>query len=299
MIIVRISEGMGNQLFQYALGRALSSKNGDKLKFETSYFETGTRKYSLGRFNIPESQSGITEESDFRNIGVPGVSDKSPSARVRRKIFRIAEYFKPICNKKFILEPYFHFCPDILNIKGSAFLSGVWQSEKYFKNSESTIRKELTLREPPSIETQDWVKKVESCNSISLHVRRGDYIENRKANQFHGVCTPEYYEHALEFVSKKIPHPVFFIFSDDILWARNNLKIHNPVWYVSSETLPDYEELMIMSKCKHNIIANSSFSWWGAWLNNNTEKVVIAPQKWFNSNTASPADLIPDSWIKI
>lgn len=290
---------MGNQLFQYALGRALSSKNGERLKFEISYFKTGARKYSLGKFNIPEAQSGFADESDLQNIGVPEVYNKSLFARIKRKFFRITEYFKPISQKKFILEPYFHFCPDILNIKGSAYLSGVWQSEKYFISSESEIRKEVTLKETPSGEAKDWLQKIACCNAVSLHVRRGDYVKSKKSNQFHGLCTPEYYQNAIEFISQKIPNPVFFVFSDDILWAKNNLKICYPVCYVSSETLPDYEELIIMSKCNHNIIANSSFSWWGAWLNTNKDKVVIAPRKWFNSHTASPVDLIPDSWIKI
>lgn len=290
---------MGNQLFQYALGRNLSTKNRGELKFETSYFQKGARAYALGKFNIPESSSGISKESDLQVIGVPRVLDKSLFGRAERKFFRITEYFKPIYKKKFIIEPYFHFCPNILKIEANCYLSGVWQSEKYFKDSESIIRKELTLKDPLTTEARDWIQKMAESDSVSIHIRRGDYVNSLKTNQFHGICSLEYYHNAIKLISQKITSPVFFIFSDDIDWVKDNLNIIYPVFYVSGEMLPDHEELMIMSKCKHNIIANSSFSWWGAWLNENKTKIVIAPKKWFNTKTVDTVDLIPSSWIKI
>lgn len=299
MIIIRLSGGIGNQLFQYALGRNLSVKNKTTLKFETSDYRDSTRKYSLDKFNIPESVDGISKEADLAKIGLPPMGNKSLLNKARRKIFRIAEYFRPIYNRKFIIEPYFHFCSDILRTRGSSYLSGVWQSEKYFKDNESIIRKELTLKNKLGATTVDWMSRVGACNSISIHIRRGDYATNKKTQQFHGVCPLEYYDRAINLISEKISTPVFFIFSDDVEWVKEHFKIPYSVFYVSSNKTPDYEELLIMSKCKHNIIANSSFSWWGAWLNENKNKIVITPKKWFNVANINTNDLIPSSWVKI
>lgn len=295
MIILRLAGGVGNQLFQYALGRTLSIKNNGPLNFDTGDFNNNIRIYSLNNFNISGT---IMNDGEIKDIGLPDMINKSIFGKIKRKIFRTVEYFQPLHKRKFIIEPHFNFCPDILKIKNSCYLSGVWQSEKYFNNIENIIRKEFTLKNIPTKETEEWIKKIEACDSISLHIRRGDYINNQKTNQFHGTCGLNYYEKAIKIISEKIKNPIFFIFSDDIEWAKDNLKINFPIYFVSDKIIPDYEELIIMSKCKHNIIANSSFSWWGAWLNAFQDKIVIAPKKWFNV-PVDTSDLIPDSWTKI
>jgi Glycosyl transferase family 11 len=296
MIIVKLSGGIGNQLFQYALGKNLSVKNNVALKFETSEYTSDARKYSLSKFTIPESILGISTETNLVEIGLPSMRDKSLWGRMGRKIFRITEYFKPIYERKFVLEPCFNFYPDILKIKDDCYLSGVWQSEKYFKDSENIIRKELTLKNKLSIEAAHWIEKIGRCNSVSLHIRRGDYVDNPKVNQLYAM---EYYTVAIELISQKISNPVFFIFSDDMTWVKNNFEINRPSFYVSDKKIPDYEELIIMSTCKHSVIANSSFSWWGAWLNKNPSKMVLTPKEWFNTKNINTNDLIPSSWIKI
>lgn len=299
MIVIRLSGGLGNQLFQYAFGKNLSIKNRALLKFETSDYQNDFRKYALDKFNIPESASRISTDADLSLIGIPQVFDKSLYGKIRRKLFRSVESLRPIYQRRFIIEPYFHFCADVLKITGNCYLSGVWQSEKYFKENGDIIKRELSLKKLPTISTQNWTKQISECNSVSLHIRRGDYVHDQKTNKLHGTCGIEYYKEAMNLISQKIKDPVFFIFSDDPQWARENLKSSYPLFIVSNGEIPDYEELTIMSKCKHNIIANSSFSWWGAWLNENKNKLVIAPQKWFNAKNINTDDLLPTSWIRI
>lgn len=298
-IIIRLSGGLGNQMFQYALGRNLAEKNNAALILDISSFETDSsdtkRHFSLDSFNISAKKATII---DIQSVGIPNTSNKSLSGKIGRRFFRTIEYFRPLREKIFVIEPYFAFCPDILEVRSSCYLSGVWQSEKYFKDIEGLIRKEFTLRNKPSIETGNWMEKVSGCNSVSLHIRRGDYVNIPKTNQFHGVCSLEYYDEAMALITQKIANPVFFVFSDDIGWVKENLKTSRSMFYVSDNAVPDYEELIIMSKCKHHIIANSSFSWWGAWLNENPGKIVIAPERWFAGDTDTK-DLIPASWIRL
>lgn len=296
MIIVKATGGIGNQLFQYALGRHLSLKNNDTLKMEANYYINSTFVYSLDFFN---THTGIAREEDYSTIGLPSINNTSLSGKIKRKIFRISEGLRPIHKKKFIIEPSFSFCPEILNIKNNCYLSGVWQSEKYFKDIRETILKEITLKNEPASETKNWTAEIAKTNSVSIHIRRGDYVNNSKINQFHGVCSIEYYNDAIEHILQSINNPVFYVFSNDVEWAKENIKIPYPIFFVSDEKIPDYEELTIMSSCDHNIIANSTFSWWGAWLNTNKDKIVIAPKKWFASSGTDTKDLIPETWIRI
>ncbi|HBH71687.1 MAG: Glycosyl transferase family 11 [Parcubacteria group bacterium GW2011_GWC1_42_11] len=296
MIIAKATGGLGNQLFQYALGRHLALLNNDTLKMEANYYINSSFVYTLGRFNTHQE---ITKEEDYLRAGLPNIGDASFYGRIKRKIFRISEGLKPIHKKKFITEPDFTFCPEILNVRSSCYLSGVWQSEKYFKNIEDTIRKEITLRNEPSSEVKNWIAKTSESNSVSIHIRRGDYVDNPRINKFHGVCPIEYYTNAIDCISQSIHNPTFYVFSNDIEWAKNNLRVSYPIFFVSDKIIPDHEELIIMSNCKHNIIANSTFSWWGAWLNVNQDKIVIAPQKWFTGSDTNTKDLIPEAWVRI
>jgi hypothetical protein len=242
--------------------------------------ENTARKYLLSVFNIDADISTI-EEHKYHN---------SVPKRIIRKIYNIFREEKP-----------WNFDAKELNSKDGEYKIGYWQTEKYFADQAQTIRKELTLKNPlsrPALKIQNDI--MNSNNSVSLHIRRGDYVENAKTNQYHGTCSLGYYSKALEYITNKIGRDInIFVFSDDIDWVKNNLKFDFPTTYVSSKEIPDYEELILMSKCKHNIIANSSFSWWGAWLNNNSGKIVIAPKRWANKDEDSFKDIIPSSWIKI
>jgi hypothetical protein len=180
----------------------------------------------------------------------------------------------------------------ILNKLG--LIDQFYQSEKYFKEIDYQIRREFTLKKPISD------PEIENSNSVSVHVRRGDYVNDSKTNQYHGTCSMEYYKKAIAEIKEKYPEVVFYFFSDDIDWVKENFNIDGEKMKIgSNSSLSDCEELILMSKCKHNIIANSSFSWWAAWLNQNPDKIVIAPKKWMNKELGSRPNITPESWIKI
>jgi hypothetical protein len=199
-----------------------------------------------------------------------------------------------------IEEKHFHFDPGMLNLPDNVYINGYWQSEKYFKDIEEVLRKDFTVISPINQENQRMLNLINSTDSVSLHVRRGDYVTNPTTNSFHGTCSLDYYAKAVRYIIENISNPHFFLISDDPDWVKENISINKPVTVIDINTTDNgYDDLRLMSKCKHNIIANSSFSWWGAWLNNNPQKIVIAPEKWFLSPELNTKDLIPQGWMKL
>ncbi len=300
MIITRLSGGLGNQMFQYAMGRSLALRNSSDLRIDISSFssldpDTEPRQYRLKFFNIYDH---IATDEDYSKMGIPPIKDFGVLAKINRKLFRLKEFLKPVAEKKVIIEKNYTFDEEVYNAGSDCLLLGIWQSEKYFKAVEETIRNDFSLRYPLSEKNQSLLKIIESKNSVSLHVRRGDYLSNPKTSGKHGVLSLDYYNRAVSQIVSQNPDAEFFIFSDDIEWAKNNLKISSPTSYISGAGIEDYEELFLMSKCKHNILANSSFSWWGAWLNQNDKKMIIAPKNWFNKNIDTQ-DLLPNNWTQI
>lgn len=177
-------------------------------------------------------------------------------------------------------------------------LDGYWQSEKYFKNIRNIICRDFTIKNK-SKNFIHVLNIISGTNSVSIHFRRGDYAWDEKTNKYHGLLGIEYYRKAIDIIQRKMKNPHFFIFSDDPTWVKNNFKIKKPVTHISDfSKLTNAEELVLMSHCEHNIIANSSFSWWGAWLNKNPKKIVIAPKKWFKARI-DDKDIVPTGWIRI
>ena len=293
MIIVRLIGGLGNQLFQYAVGRCLAEKNSAVLKIDISPFATyKLHKYSLWAFNIQENFASPDEVTALMVLK-QGIAEQV----VNRLLYRPTKL-----SSNFISEKHFYFDPQVLKLQGDIYLSGYWQSEKYFKNIEGLLRREFTVKTQIMGKNKELNNMIISCESVSIHIRRGDFVSNLKTNQTHGVCNLDYYNKCIEKIKLSINNPHFFIFSDDCEWAMVNLKINDQLIIVDHNG-PDknYEDLRLMMHCKHHIIANSSFSWWGAWLNPNPDKIVIAPKQWFadekmNSQTK---DLIPEGWIRL
>jgi len=287
MVKIKLTGGLGNQMFQYVMARAVAIRNNTDLDLDISWFKkikgNTSRKYNLDDFNI---KGEIIETSLF--------------SKIKSKIY-FWELNKPYSKRKFIKEEkIFNFNPEILKISGDVYIEGYWQSEKYFKDIEDVIRKDFTLKDKFSDIGENLKKQILNCEAVSLHIRRGDYLSNAEANNFHGLCSLDYYNKAVSIISEKVKDPVFFIFSDDIEWVKENLKINFPMIFIeNSFGLKDTEELILMSLCKHYIIANSSFSWWGAWLGNNKNKLVLSPKKWVNDNNIEVKDLIPNEWILI
>jgi len=284
MIIVNLKGGLGNQMFQYALGRKLALQNKTTLKLDTSGYPKQTlRKYGLPVFNIQEN---IASNEEVKHLKYPL---GSISMAWRRFSFKILRRFH------ISWEPA---TLDRLEKKKDLYLDGFWQSYKYFDDIAEIIRQDFSLKEPLEKVSPELNEKIKGTNSVSIHIRRSDYL-NPKVQQQFGSCSLDYYAQAAKIIASKISDPVFFIFSDDVQWVKENLKLEFTMIAVSDYQLKDFQEMIAMSLCKHNIIANSSFSWWGAWLNGNPDKIVIAPNKWFNDGSLNIDDLIPPAWTKI
>lgn len=283
MIIVNLIGGLGNQLFQYGAGRALSEHLGVPLKFDIRWYKKShTRKYILDNFNI---KGELATQEEIRKIKGSDISNKI------RNILGIQ-------NKNIFVEPGNYFYENFFNLPDNTYLSGDghWQSYKYFENIENIIRSELTLKNPLPTSADKLLEQINTSNSVSVHIRRADYLAPKNLKLI-GMCTPEYYKDAIDLITKEVESPKFFVFSDDLEWTKTLPFPENTTYVDSSFKLKDYEELVVMSKCKHNIIANSTFSWWASWLNKNHNKITIAPKSWFVARETK--DLIPTSWRRI
>lgn len=292
MIITKLYGGLGNQMFQYAMGRNLSLLLNEELFIDTSSFETYTlRRYELDCFSL---HSNIANKELLRRILYP-----TTPVRYLFQSGKILFSTGKLPIRKYS-EPHFHFDPKALYLRGDVCLGGYWQSEKYFQQNNSRIKEDFVFSNEPNTENKGCALEIVQANSVSIHIRRGDYETDPKSQSVHGACSTEYYQNAVEYIAKQITDPHFYIFSDDPKWFNQNCHVQYPVTNVNHNTAEkSFEDLRLMSLCKHNIIANSSYSWWGAWLNNNKNKIVIAPKKWFNDPTKDTKDLIPESWVKI
>ncbi len=286
MIVVKIHQGLGNQFFQYALARKMSLKNKDNFKLDVSFYVASgldtPREYRLRHFNIIEN---IATPEEVRRLKLPYGIFSSMYRWFERHVLRV-----------FNIE----FKPEVLNKKGDMYLDGLWQSEKYFSDIREVLLKELSLKNPLGVAAAfvaDQIKK--TASPVSLHVRRGDYVYNPITSRYLGTCSSVYYAEALNLLQKKVETPTLFIFSDEIEWVKENMTFDMPVVFVSDLSIADYEELVLMSMCQHNIIANSTFSWWGAWLNQNPQKIVIAPQQWQRKVQHRTKYIVPYSWTRI
>ena len=290
MIIARIIGGLGNQLFQYAVGRHLAKILGVDLKLDVSGFNTyKLHAYSLAPFNVKQVFSTAKENARMTGRGLGLCS---------RALLRITGQRDKFLRTHIAEAKQFYFDPAILTLPDGVYLDGYWQTEKYFLGIQDIIHEEFALKSAPAGRDLELAEQISSCESVSLHVRRGDYVTNSQTYKACGVCPLAYYEGAVKWLSESVRSPQFFVFSDDIEWSRKNLSMPFPVTFVSHNG-PDknYEDLRLMSLCKHQIIANSSFSWWGAWLNRNPGKKVVAPKHWFK--TRETIDLIPAGWMRI
>ena len=279
-------------MFQYALGRRMAYVLGVKLKLDIFGFTNyKLHNYGLWAFKIQENFAS-QEEIMALTVRKQGIIPRV-IRRISHKLLKVAPTY--IWEKK-----PFHFDLDILDLPDGVYLEGYWQSEKYFADTEAIIRQEFTVKIPQAGINKELAKQITSCESVSLHIRRGDYVSNLRTNQIHGTCDQDYFVRCVNCLTQKVKNPYFFIFSDDPEWAHNNLKLSYPTTIVDhNKADKNYEDLRLMSQCKHHIISNSTFSWWGAWLSQNPEKIVFAPKRWMKSDVYDPKDLIPDKWIKV
>jgi hypothetical protein len=288
VIVVKLIGGLGNQMFQYAIGRRLALKNNCRLYLDINHLKNTNNPLFTNRefqLNTFKTESNIVPNKILKKIYYPP-----------KKIF---SFFSS--QVKIIKEEDQSYHEEIIKNNKNIYLDGYWQTELYFMEIRKTLLKEFTPKDPLDEDNLKEIELINKTNSISVHVRRGDYVNNPLFSELLGTCNVEYYKNAFEIITTKISDPSYYIFSDDIEWAKSNLLfLSDKMRFININFWENsYKDLVLMNKCKHNIIANSSFSWWGAWLNNNPNKIVIAPKKWFNDESIRNKDLIPNNWIKI
>lgn len=293
MIIINLQGGLGNQMFQYAFGKTLSTKLKIPLYFDLSFYELSEnakhtiRSFDLGIFEIPIK---VAPKNKIRGCTHPAYAQR--------------------CLNSFGLftKSYFKESPIAFNeyslVFNSAYFDGYWQSEKYFKSFSELIRNEFRFKNAFNFESNNLSKEIlKNKESVSIHIRRGDYISSSLTNKIHGVCSIKYYKEAINMMKEKLQDPFFYLFSDDIDWLQDNIidGLNNFQIIRHNNGQDSWQDMALMTKCKHHIIANSTFSWWGAWLNPNPLKLVIAPDRWFADKNLNDQtkNLIPENWVRL
>ncbi len=292
MIITKLQGGLGNQLFQYAIGRRLAIDQKTELKIDIDFYDIQAnvtkRDFKLKAFQI---NADFATKAD--KIAVLGLSVFQP---IKRRLWKMGF---DIFRWNYIRESSYGYHSEVLNHTESAHLDGYWQCPLYFESIRSVLLNEITIENKFLTEPfQTKSKEINIKNSVAIHVRRGDYVSNPIVNQQFGVCSVEFYNTAIQYILEKVDKPEFYVFSDDITWCKQNIDSQiTPVNFVTG--FSDYEDLILMSKCKHQIVSNSTFGWWGAWLNQNPTKIVIAPAVWYVDPTLDTTQLIPSEWIRL
>jgi hypothetical protein len=294
LVVVRLAGGLGNQMFQYAAGRALALRHGAELKLDVSGFDAyRRRRYELDALSI---RASLATDADLARFGIEAKPRWRLVERMRRRL-RIARKGRgfPVYR-----EPHFQFDPTIAMLRPPVYLDGYWQSEKYFCDCAATLRSELTASAPFEAANAAISARIDAVTAVSLHVRRGDYADDPKTNRYHGTCSLDYYRRAIDHIVARVGSTHVFVFSDDPPWTRANLRVDAPATFVDVNSADrGFRDIQLMSRCRHHVVANSSFSWWGAWLNPSPEKIVVAPKRWFNADGIDSRDLVPAAWVRL
>lgn len=275
MFIVRLNGGLGNQLFQYAFARSNSIDTGIEYSLDLSYLNKSSpaRNYELDFFNMHS------------------VNVKSKFYYCKKRI---------LSRESIITEKVHSHQSSLMNIRPGQYITGYFQSEKYFQHNRSALLIDLQFDlSRISTDTHSLSLKIKKNIAVSIHVRRGDYATNEDTLKFHGLCPMDYYYSAQKIMRQKYVSPVFYIFSDDPEWCKQQFISSVDTHIISNKSRILHEEFYLMTQCTHHIIANSTFSWWAAWLNQNESKTVIAPKNWFHNTEISSIDIIPEKWMSI
>lgn len=286
MIYVRLNGGLGNQLFQFAAAQALALRRGTRLVLDRRMVDRAPAPfgYALRHFAIDAIEEGVA----------------LPPDRTRLPAYLTWRFGGG--RPRFLREQGLGFNAAVAEAPDDTYLHGYFQTEKYFADSEEELRRQLRIVTRPSAENARWLGSIsDQDGAVSVHVRRGDYVADARGARTHGTCSEAYYRDALEAIaSRSGGDPVAYVFSNDPDWARDNLRLGCETVVLShNDPSRHYEDLRLMSACRHHVIANSSFSWWGAWLNPSAEKIVAAPARWFADPRLDNPDILPESWVRI
>jgi hypothetical protein len=266
VVVAGLVGGLGNQMFQYAAARAVALRTGAALVLDLSWFPTQSKQdFGLDAFPISATVLEVeqTDSGDARRLPI-------------------------------VKERGFHFQPTLLTAAPSCYLEGYWQSERYFEVVADDVRRDFLIDPPPAAES---LRNQDLDRAVSVHVRRGDYVTEAETLAYHGVCSLEYYARAMDVARRLVPGARFFLFSDDPAWVAANLGGPDAV-VVSEQDSPAHRDLLLMAQCRHHVLANSSFSWWGAWLSR-PGGVTIAPRPWFLTAENNTKDLLPPAWLSL
>jgi len=306
MIIVKIQGGLGNQLFQYATGFAISVKQKKKLFLDTSDMERPvaghlSRSFMLDGFNIKGREAPSKLINNFKRGHFFNKIYTPPKTHIKQLVFdEIPATKSHFYKSHFIVKPLTYiFYKDILEISnGNMYIDGYWQAYKYFEGIEDLLKNEFVFKPFYQNKNEKQLNLIQNSLSVSIHIRRTDYVNTEFGKKYFISLPLSYYYDAIKLLELSIDNIKLFVFSDDIEWCKENLKTKYETHYISNENPLD--DLFLMSNCKHNIVANSSFSWWAAWLNNNRDKKIISPAQWYyNVNADKMQDLLPNEWLKV
>lgn len=300
MKVVNLKGGLGNQFFQYAFGKSLEKETGATVKYDTTWFENVTGyDHGILYLDFFETEYEVADKKEIESMYPLDRLGKNIAERLSRITPFVSQllfgYFKEIgLHENVILKskPYqFKYSPKVYSTGKNSYFDGYWQTTQYVDKVSDILIKEFRLTDSLSEQSEVVNKEINKSESVSIHIRRGDYTKNNH------TLPVDYYKKSVEEIESRIEDPQYYIFSDDINWVRNNLKINGNCTYIDhngAETA--YEDLILMSSCNHNIIANSTFSWWGAWLNQHRSAIVLAPEIWLGWGNTDDMDILPNAW---
>ena len=303
-VVVRLFGGLGNQMFQYAAGRSLALKTGSRLVLDASGFTLPTvrRGYALDGYPLAAETRFDGYAHAPRRPAVRFPAPKRPgwldrAAQLVRAPFGASDREAGAGRLSLFTERCFDFDPRFFTCGAQTYLVGYWQSERYFADIRDLIRQELTYAPAPDAANAGWLERIRAANAVCVHVRRGDYLLPAHFRH-HGLCSAEYYRRAVRLMRERVVRPQFFVFSDDWPWCREHLADDDMLIVDANRPEAGQDELRLMAACRHHVIANSSLSWWAAWLAASDGRIVVAPTPWFAHRSHTP-DLFPAGWVTL
>ncbi len=319
VVAARLCGGLGNQLFQFAAGRSLAQRCNARLILDATTFTLPQqrRAFALSPYPIDADVmfDGYAYSPTTRWVKLPRPRDMEYSTslldRVRYRLARgggllqrgymqfstLIDRMTGAAGLRVFAEKSFDYDCAFAMLGARIYLDGYWQSERYFVDVRDVLRRELTLPDAPNAANASWLARIEGASSVCVHVRRGDYLKADNLAQ-HGLCSADYYARAMRLVAARVESPQFFVFSDDLDWSRRHLAGPNVAFVDANAADAAHDELRLMATCRHHVIANSSLSWWGAWLAHHPGQIVVGPDPWFAARTQTP-DLLPAGWIAL